>query len=63
MAERREARGASPLSEREGALAAVRSKIEARRIEIEERLKAVGTLTTGGEYEARARLNLAGAGR
>jgi hypothetical protein len=60
LAERRATREADPLSDRAASLAEVKARIDRRRTEMDVRLRALSSAATVGEYEARARLNLAG---
>jgi chromosome segregation ATPase len=60
LAERRAKTAADPLAERSASLAELKGRIERRRTELSERLNALGVIENGGEYEARARLQLAG---
>jgi hypothetical protein len=58
LSERREREREDLFSDRASALAAVKDRIERRKIELDERLRAHRAFRPGNEYESRARLRL-----
>jgi chromosome segregation ATPase len=58
VAERRQEETDDIFSDRASGLIVVKEKIERRKIQLDERLRALGGIRTGNEYEARARLRL-----
>ncbi len=62
VAERRQKETDDIFADRASGLTLVKEKIERRKIQLDERLRALGGVRSGNEYESRARLRLVQAG-
>ncbi len=62
VAERRQQETDDIFADRASGLTVVKEKIERRKIQLDERLRALRGVRSGNEYEARARLRLVAAG-
>ncbi len=58
LSERKADKSESPFADRASGLARVKERIERRRIQLDEKLKAIRGFKSGDEYESRARLRI-----